>query len=106
MIVAPPAGWRPSAPFIETLLAGLTDNSALTPVTLAQYFAEVPAGGNREPAVRHLQSGPAGRKVLSTAAHKYRGGPRTAESFADAIRGHPPEVARLGDQLLGPSPVR
>ena len=100
VIVAPPAGWRPSAPFIETLLAGLTDNSALAPVTLAQYFAQVPAGGNREPAVRHLQSGPAGRKVSSTAADKIAVARQQLSSFADAIRGHPPEVARLGDQLL------
>jgi hypothetical protein len=101
VIVEPPAGWRPSAPFMETLLAGLSGgNYALTPVTLAQYFAQVPAGGNREPAVRHLQSGPAGREVSSTAADKIAVARQQLGSFADAVRGHPPEVARLGDQLL------
>ena len=101
VIVEPPAGWRPSAPFMEALLEGLTPgNSALTPVTLAQFFAQVPAGGNREPSVRRLQSGPASRDVSSTAADKIAVARQQLSSFASAITGHPPEVTRLEDQLL------
>ena len=59
VVVDPPPGGSPRPPFLDTLLAGLTGNPALTPVTLTQLLAQVPVGGNREPAVRHLQSGPA-----------------------------------------------
>ena len=41
---------------MDALLGGLSGNPALKPVTLAQLFAQVPAGGNREPTVRQLQS--------------------------------------------------
>jgi hypothetical protein len=101
VIVEPPTGWRPSAPFMEALLDGLTPgNYALKPVTLSQLFTQVPVGGNREPAVRHLQSGPASRDVSSTAADKIAVARQQLSSFTDAITGHPPEVTRLGDQLL------
>jgi len=102
VIVEPPAGWRPSAPFMETVLEGLTTgNYALTPVTLTQFFAQVPAGGNREPTVRRLQSGPASRDVSSAAADKIAVARQQLSSFSSAIIGHPPsEVTRLGDQLL------
>ena len=101
VIVEPPAGWRPSAPFMEALLEGLSPgNYALTPVTLAQLFAQVPVGGNREPAVRHLQSGGASRDVSSTAADKIALARQQLSSFTSAISGHPPEMTLLGDQLL------
>ena len=59
VVVSPPSGWHPSAAFMDVLLAGLNGNPALKPVTLGQYFAEVPVGGNHEPGVRQLQSGAA-----------------------------------------------
>ncbi len=101
VIVEPPAGWRPSAPFLETLLEGLTaGNDALTPVTLTQFFVQVPAGGNREPTVRRLQSGSASRDVSSTAADKIAVARQQLSSFTNAISGHPPEATSLEDQLL------
>ena len=61
----------------------------------------MPAGGNREPTVRRLQSGPASRDVSSTAADKIAVARQQLSSFSSAIIGHPPsEVTRLGDQLL------
>jgi hypothetical protein len=59
VVIQPPAGWRASSPFMDTLLVGLTKNPVLSPVTLNQFFAQVPVGGNEEPAVRKLGSGSA-----------------------------------------------
>ena len=45
--------WPPSAAFMDALLLeGLSGNQILSPVTLGVLFSQVPAGGNREPAVR------------------------------------------------------
>jgi hypothetical protein len=40
--VIPPVGWQANAPFLDTLLGGLTDNPLLQPVTADQLFAGVP----------------------------------------------------------------
>ena len=100
VVVEPPAGWKPSAPFLETLLGGLDGNPALTPVTLTQFMAQVPVGGNREPAVRHLQSGPASRGISTTSANRIAIDRQQLGSFDDAVRGHPAELASLSDDLL------
>ena len=63
VVLVPPPGWRPSTAFVSTFLAGLTNSQIVSPVTLDQLFAQVPVGGNRAPASRHLQS-------------RARGGPR------------------------------
>ena len=59
-----------------TLLTGLTGNPALSPVTLDQFFAQVPVGGNNEPTVRHLQpgSGPAPGKISRGRGRPHRRG--------------------------------
>jgi uncharacterized protein DUF6049 len=100
VVVDPPAGWRPSGPFLETLLAGLDGNPALMPVTLTQFLAQVPVGGNHEPAVRHLQSGPASRGITTTSANRIATNRQQLASYDDAVRGHPPELALLSDGLL------
>ncbi len=100
VVVDPPAGWTPSASFLETLLFGLTANPALMPVTLTQLLAQVPVGGNHEPAVRHLQSGPASRGITTTSADKIATDRQQLGSYDDAVRGHPPELALLSDSLL------
>ena len=100
VVVDPPAGWRPSTPFLETLLGGLDGNPALMPVTLTQLLAQVPVGGNREPAVRHLQSGPASEGISTTSADRIAIDRQQLGSFDDAVRGHPPELASLSDDLL------
>ncbi|HEY6426058.1 MAG TPA: DUF6049 family protein [Acidimicrobiales bacterium] len=105
VIVEPPANWRPSATFLETLLSGLSGNPALTPVTLDQYFTQVPAGGNREPAVRHLQSGPASGGINKTTSQKIATARIQLGSYCcgagTAVDARPPEMATLSDALLG-----
>jgi hypothetical protein len=100
VVVDPPAGWKPSGPFLATLLGGLTANPALVPVTVTQLLAQVPVGGNHEPAVRHLQSGPAGRGITTISANRIATNRQQLGSFDDAVRGHPPELALLSDGLL------
>jgi hypothetical protein len=100
VVVEPPADWQPSESFLGTLLGGLTGNPALMPVTLTQLLAQVPVGGNHEPAVRHLQSGPANRGITTTSADKIATDRQQLGSYDDAVPGHPPQLALLSDSLL------
>jgi uncharacterized protein DUF6049 len=101
VVVAPPAGWRPSAPFLETLLGGLSAaNPTLSAVTLTQLFAQVPIGGNDEPSVRHLQSGPATRGITHNAATRIALARQQLGSFSLAVDGHPADLTALSDALL------
>jgi hypothetical protein len=101
VVIMPPTNWQASKPFLETLLGGLTGNAALTPVTLDQLF-QVPVGGNREPAVRHLQGGPATHGISHGAAVKIALARQQLSSYTDAISGRvPPEMVALSDTLLG-----
>jgi hypothetical protein len=111
VVVSPGPGWRASTPFLDALLQGLSGNPALTPVTLTQLFDQVPVGGNREPSVRRLQSGPAGRGISRGAAQKIAVARQQLSSFAAAVAtpvaqncaspsGHAPEVTSLNDLLL------
>jgi Family of unknown function (DUF6049) len=104
VVITPAPGWRPSGPFMETLLAGLSDNPALKAVTLSQLFSTVPVGGNHEPDSRTLQSGPAGHGISHTAADKIAVARQQLSSFAKAtvVDGAPapPELTTLSDLLL------
>ncbi len=100
VVVSPPQGWRPSASFMDALLGGLSGNPALKPVTIAQLFAQVPTGGNREPTVRQLQSGSATRGFTRTAATRIATYRQQLTSFGGAIEGHPANLTTLGDGLL------
>ncbi|MGP0030614.1 MAG: DUF6049 family protein, partial [Acidimicrobiales bacterium] len=103
VVLVPPAGWHPSPAFVDTLLAGLGNTQILSPVTLDQLFAQVPQGGNDEPATRHLQSGSvadAGGFSTATTARIVADRARLG-SFATAVSGHPAVLTALGDQLLG-----
>ncbi len=111
VVVSPPADWRPSGTFLDTLLGGLSANPALSAVTLGQLFTQVPVGGNREPAVRRLQSGPAGNGIARSAADRIALDRQQLGSFSAAVDGHPPVLFTLGDALLttegrGLSPAR
>ena len=68
VIVSPRPNWQPSAAFLETFLSGLDQSQVLTPVTLNQFFAQVPIGGNGEPSTARLQPGSAGHGVTRSAA--------------------------------------
>jgi hypothetical protein len=100
VVVTPPAGWHPSGTFIGTLLGGLSGNPALRPVTLDQLFAQVPAGGNREPAVRQLQAGPAGHGISRGAADRIALARQQLSSYTAAVPGRPPVLTTLNDALL------
>jgi Family of unknown function (DUF6049) len=102
VVVVPPAKWHPSTAFMDALLGGLTSaNTALKPVTLSDLFAQVPAGGNREPAVRQLQSGAANHGITSSAAGRIALDRQQLSSFSAAVGGpHPPNLTTLGDMLL------
>jgi hypothetical protein len=99
VVVIPPPGWRPSGPFLETLLSGLSGNPALSSVTLSQLFSVVQPGGNREPGTRRLQAGPAGRGITKSAADKIALGRLQLSSYSAAAE-HPAELAPLSDALL------
>jgi Family of unknown function (DUF6049) len=99
-VVTPPQGWQPSSSFMDALLTGLSGNPALDAVTLGQLFADVPAGGNREPVVRQLQAGPADRGFTHSAAVRIALDRQQLGSFSLAVSGHPPALTTLGDALL------
>ena len=100
-VVAPPAGWQPSATFLDTLLGGLSGNPALSPVTLDQLLAQVPVGGNDEPKVRHLQAGAAGRGITRGAAQRIALDRQQLASFGTAVSSSP-----SGIEAVEPSPTR
>jgi len=100
VVVTPPAGWRPSAPFMNALLDGLSGNQILSPVTLGQLFAQVPAGANREPAERQLQAGTADHGISHSAADRIALDRQQLSSFSLAVDGHPGSLTVLGDTLL------
>jgi hypothetical protein len=101
VVLVAPAGWKPQSAFVDTLLDGLDGNPALAAVTLDQFFARVPEGGNQEPTSRHLQSGPGPAGAIPTASAKRIALSRAhLTSFAAAVSGHPAVVTELGDQLL------
>jgi len=111
VVVSPPARWRPSGVFVDTLLAGLNGNPALSAVTLDQLLTQVPVGGNREPSTRRLQSGAAGNGIARSAADRIALARQQLGSFSAAVGGHPPVLFTLGDALLttearGLSPAR
>jgi hypothetical protein len=100
VVLVPPAGWQPSAAFVDTLLSGLSDNPALKAVTLDQFFDKVPEGGNSEPTSRHLQQGSGGGAIASATAKRIAAARLHLGSFASAVSGHPAVVTELGDELL------
>ena len=77
---SPPSGWRASTAFMDTLLAGLTQNPALTPVTLSQLFAQVP--GRRQ---RRARRRAASRRARPAAASRTSRGARIARRPPAAV---------------------
>ncbi len=105
VVVAPPANWRASGDFMDALLAGLSQNPALMPVTLTELFGQVPAGGNGEPSTRRLQAGSAGRGITRAAGQKIALGRQQLSSWccganAAVTAAQPAALTTLGDLLL------
>lgn len=102
VVITPPANWQDSKLLLETLFNGLSQNPALSPVTLSQLFTQVPVGGNREPATMHLQSGSETRGISHATAVKIAQARQQLSSYTETISGHPPsQVVTLADRLLG-----
>jgi hypothetical protein len=82
----------------------LAGNPVLSPVTLSQFFAQVPKGGNEEPASRHLQAGSPGQVRRHHGRHGAPSGHGTRHltSFSHAVGGHqhPAVFVELSDLLL------
>ena len=67
----PPASWRPSAAFMDTLLAGLTGNPALSAGhPRASSSPRCPSAATASPSTRQLQAGPAGHGITRSAADR------------------------------------
>jgi hypothetical protein len=104
IVVEPPASWHPSGALLGTLLTEMAGNPVLSPVTLSQFFAQVPVGGNQEPSSRHLTAGTvstAGGITLATARHLITARAHLT-SFSDAVaaRQLPAVFGALSDLLL------
>jgi hypothetical protein len=100
VVAAPPAGWSPNPQFVSTVLHGLEGNPDLDPLTLANYFATVPAGVNRFNAVEQPTISGDGPATPRSVVDAVAAGRHHLEGFADAARGSTPVESQLDDQLL------
>jgi hypothetical protein len=99
-VALPPSSWTPNAPMVDAIVKGLTANPVLAPVTVNQLFAQVPAGGNNQPAQRHLATSGTGPRFTSAFAGQIALGRTHLAGFDSAVQGHPPVLTQLGDLLL------
>jgi hypothetical protein len=102
IIIEPPQYWKPPPGFLTVLLYGLTDNPALTPVNLDQFFLQVHKGGNGEPTTRHLKAGSASATSGMTPglARRVETSRVDLTSLSSAAGGRPAVFAKLSDLLL------
>jgi len=92
----PPRHWVPNPVFDRVLLAGLTQNPIVEPVTLSRFFSSVSPAGPRE--LLRSGPGPVMRRALARAVSQAR---LALTSFDGAVAGRPPRVeAELDDLLL------
>jgi hypothetical protein len=104
IVVEPPASWQPSQALLNTLLTEMAGNPILSPVTLSQFFAQVPTGGNDEPTTRHLAAGTTSSSAAiakATARHLVAARAHLS-SLTKAVVGHqhPAVFVELSDLLL------
>jgi hypothetical protein len=104
ILMEPPASWQPSAALLNTLLTEMAGNPILSPVTLSQFFTQVPKGGNGEPATRHLAGGAsAASDTITKGTARHLATARAhLTSFIAAVGGHqhPVVFVELADLLL------
>ncbi len=84
IVLAVPQGSAVPSTTVADLLAGIAADPVLAPVTLAQYFDQVPPGANGQPATRRLDQTPS---TLSGAAN------RTLHDDLGALTGYQAAVA-------------
>ena len=94
-----PRSWRPDRAFLETVMAGLTDNPVVDPVTLSTLFSSVDKlrGNNGAPLVRRLV-GPPRNLSLPTAAT--RSARQRLNNFRSIVDDGNPMYDLLDEQLL------
>ncbi len=95
MVALPPSEWVPNPTFDSVLLAGLSQNPVVEPVTLSQFFTSVTADGTRQLAT--TGTGPVLKRSL---AREVSGARVRISNFDDAVTGHPPILSELDDLLL------
>jgi hypothetical protein len=103
VVLVPPTGWRPNAGFVSTLLAGLSTNPVLRPVTLSELMAEVHGGDENDPApaTRRLQPGPPSTGSFTRGTvQRIRTARQHLASFAGAVKEDPAVMSPLSDSLL------
>ena len=94
-----PRGWRPDRAFLDTAMAGLTDNPVVEPVTLASFFNNVDKlrGTNGAPLVRRLVGAPRNFSLPIAATRSTRQRLSTFQSIVDDDN---PARTLLDEQLL------
>lgn len=95
MIALPPAGWAPNATFDRVLLAGLSANPDVDPVTLATFLSHVTANGTRQ-----TKTGGRGPVLSHATALKLSTARVRLTDFDSAIDGTAPVESDLDDLLL------
>jgi hypothetical protein len=94
-----PRGWHPDKTFLDTAMAGLTDNPVVDPVTLTTLFGSVDKlrGSNGAPLVRRLVGAPRNVSLPATSTRSTRQRLNTFRSIVD--EGNPMYTV-LDEQLL------
>lgn len=101
VVLAVPDGATVSPTEMAAVLSGVAADPVLAPVTLAQYFADVPVGANGQPAERRLDGSSAALPVA--VARALRSGRSALDSFGGAVGASTAgaqAVTSLGDRLL------
>ncbi|MBV8160214.1 MAG: hypothetical protein JO265_04760 [Acidimicrobiia bacterium] len=97
-----PRGWRPDRTFLDTAMAGLTDNPVIEPVTLSNLFAGVDElrAGNGAPLVRKLVGPPHNISLPTTAIRSAR---QRVNTFRSIVDDDNPAYTLVDEQLLAGS---
>jgi hypothetical protein len=88
------------ASFLDTLLAGLQGNPDVRAVTLDQFFAQVPVGGNGAPASRQAASTTGGSTISAAEATLISRARQRNDAFHSALPSGTPVLQSLDDLLL------
>ncbi len=102
VIAVAPTAWSPDTALVSALVEGLLSNPVLAPVTLDQYFQQIPVGADRRQATVRRPSSGTGSPTLP--ARAIRAARTNLQAFASAVAQTPAGTAvaqNLDDMLLG-----
>ncbi|HXW38070.1 MAG TPA: hypothetical protein VEJ44_00130, partial [Acidimicrobiales bacterium] len=100
VIAVPPPSWDPDPGFVDTLVAGLTNNPVISTATLNGYFTTVPSGANGASSTRRLNTGFGGSALSSAQAAAIVTARKQITGFVDAVEGQQAAENQLEDVLL------